>query len=89
MLREVYPVIPPRVDYSLTPMGVEIAGHIEVLTDWIEESLPRIVAARAQHTTRKSAPSSAGEKVESEEASPLPEATAMAESKKDLRVRRK
>jgi DNA-binding HxlR family transcriptional regulator len=56
--REVYPVIPPRVDYSLTPLGQEVAGHIEVLTDWIEDSLPRIIAARAEHTARKPAPSS-------------------------------
>ena len=56
VLREVYPVIPPRVDYSLTPMGEEVAGHIEALTDWIEENMPRIFAARAQHVPRKSAP---------------------------------
>ena len=55
VLREVYPVIPPRVDYSLTSLGQEVAGHIEVLTDWIEENMPRIVAARAQHVPRKSA----------------------------------
>ena len=61
VVREVFPVIPPRVDYSLTPLGEEIAGHIEVLTDWIEDNLPRISAARAQHSSRKSAPPSAGE----------------------------
>ncbi|WP_375769322.1 helix-turn-helix transcriptional regulator [Archangium gephyra] len=61
VVREVFPVIPPRVDYSLTPLGEEIAGHIEVLTDWIEDNLPRIVAARAQHSPRKSASSSTGE----------------------------
>ena len=56
--REVYPVIPPRVDYSLTPLGQEVAGHVEVLADWIEDSLPRIIAARAEHASRKPAPSS-------------------------------
>ncbi len=55
VLREVYPVIPPRVDYSLTPMGEEVAGHIEALTDWIEENLPRIFAARAQHVPNQRA----------------------------------
>jgi DNA-binding HxlR family transcriptional regulator len=72
VLREVYPVIPPRVDYSLTPMGEEVAGHVEALADWIEENLPRIVTARAQHVPRKSAP----------------EAPAGAEPKKEPRVRR-
>ena len=42
VLREAQPVIPPRVDYSLTPMGREVAGHVRALTDWIEESLPGI-----------------------------------------------
>ncbi|WNG53355.1 helix-turn-helix transcriptional regulator [Archangium gephyra] len=55
VVREVFPVIPPRVDYSLTPMGQEVASHIEVLTDWIEDNLPRVFAARAQHVSRKSA----------------------------------
>ncbi|BDG09975.1 winged helix-turn-helix transcriptional regulator [Anaeromyxobacter paludicola] len=49
VLREVYPVIPPRVDYSLTPLGREVAGHVEALTDWIEERLPRILEHRARH----------------------------------------
>ena len=42
------PVIPPHVEYSLTPMGSEIAERLEVLVDWIEDNFPRIAAARAQ-----------------------------------------
>ena len=53
VLREAYPVIPPHVDYSLTPLGREVAVHVEALADWIEESMPRIVAARAQSAVRK------------------------------------
>ncbi|MCY1075800.1 winged helix-turn-helix transcriptional regulator [Archangium lansingense] len=60
VVREVFPVIPPRVDYSLTPMGQEVATHIEALTYWIEDNLPRVFAARAQHAARKSAPASGG-----------------------------
>ena len=48
VLRESYPVIPPRVDYSLTPLGREVAEHVETLTDWIEENVGRVMAARAQ-----------------------------------------
>ncbi|MFP2925622.1 winged helix-turn-helix transcriptional regulator [Pyxidicoccus sp. 3LG] len=55
VLREVHPVIPPHVDYTLTPLGEEVAGHVEVLVDWIEESMPRILEARAKQTPRKSA----------------------------------
>ena len=46
VLREVHPVIPPHVDYSLTPLGQEVAVHVEGLADWIEEALPRVLAAR-------------------------------------------
>ncbi len=53
VLREAYPVIPPHVDYSLTPLGREVAVHVEALADWIEESMPRIAAARAQSAVRK------------------------------------
>jgi DNA-binding HxlR family transcriptional regulator len=55
VLREVHPVIPPHVDYALTPLGQEVAGHIEVLTDWIEDNLSRILEARARQGPRKSA----------------------------------
>ncbi|MCE4372377.1 winged helix-turn-helix transcriptional regulator [Xanthomonas hortorum] len=44
-----YPVVPPRVEYSLTDMGVELAVQVEQLTDWIEHNLPRIMAARRAH----------------------------------------
>ena len=53
VLREVYPVIPPRVDYSLTPLGREVAQHVEALTDWIEENMSRVALARSEHATRR------------------------------------
>jgi DNA-binding HxlR family transcriptional regulator len=46
VLRVPLPVIPPHVEYSLSPMGREVAAHIEVLTSWIERSMPRIQRAR-------------------------------------------
>ena len=61
VLREAYPVIPPRVDYSLTGMGREVAGQVEALADWIEESMPRIARARARQDARRDgAPGAAG-----------------------------
>jgi len=44
VLRTALPVIPPHVEYSLTPLGREVAERLEVLVDWIEDNLPRIVA---------------------------------------------
>ncbi len=53
VLREVHPVIPPHVDYSLTPLGEEVATRVEALAEWIEDSMPRIMEARARHVPRK------------------------------------
>ena len=44
--RIAYPVVPPHVEYSLTPMGREITVRVEALADWIEGNLPAILAAR-------------------------------------------
>ncbi|MFS2111773.1 winged helix-turn-helix transcriptional regulator [Sphingomonas sp. Sphisp140] len=45
--RIAYPVVPPHVEYSLTPIGREAAGHIRALADWIEVRLPDICDAQA------------------------------------------
>lgn len=44
--REVFPEIPPRVEYTLTPLGREVAAHVRTLGAWIESNLGRILAAR-------------------------------------------
>ena len=45
--RKALPVVPPHVEYSLTPMGREVAAKVDGLTTWIEQNLPRIMEARA------------------------------------------
>lgn len=45
VLRTAYPVVPPHVEYRLTPLGVEVAKRVEILADWIEVNLPQILAA--------------------------------------------
>jgi len=49
LLRNVIPAIPPKVEYSLTRTGREVALHIKSLTDWIEENTPEILAIRSKH----------------------------------------
>ncbi|QAZ66201.1 winged helix-turn-helix transcriptional regulator [Solidesulfovibrio carbinolicus] len=44
-----YPVVPPFVEYSLTPMGHEVAQRVAALKDWIETNLDRVLASRKQH----------------------------------------
>ena len=36
--RKVYPVVPPRVEYSLTALGERFAEPLEVLCRWAEEN---------------------------------------------------
>lgn len=46
VVRHEFPVVPPHVEYSLTPMGNEVAVHVRGLADWIELNLHRILAGR-------------------------------------------
>ena len=41
-----YPVVPPHVEYSLTPLGEQIGAQIDSLVDWIESNLPKIMKAQ-------------------------------------------
>ncbi|ARP84786.1 transcriptional regulator [Bordetella genomosp. 8] len=43
--RKAYQVVPPHVEYRLTPLGLECAEKVRLLADWIEVNLPRIQAA--------------------------------------------
>ncbi|WP_370289857.1 winged helix-turn-helix transcriptional regulator [Nocardioides sp.] len=36
--REQHPVVPPRVDYSLTPLGTELAALLVPLMHWVFEN---------------------------------------------------
>ena len=47
-VRKVYPEIPPRVEYSLTPMGKELVPIVQELTEWASKNLPTIMKHRQQ-----------------------------------------
>jgi len=42
------PVVPPHVEYTLTPLGEEVAHKVESLADWIEENTSRIMKVRQE-----------------------------------------
>ncbi|MEY7980013.1 winged helix-turn-helix transcriptional regulator [Streptomyces pilosus] len=44
--RDARPVIPPRVDYSLTGLGREAAEQVRDLARWTDERLDDVLAAR-------------------------------------------
>ncbi|PHN23569.1 winged helix-turn-helix transcriptional regulator [Pseudomonas sp. ICMP 561] len=46
--RKALPVVPPHVEYRLTPLGEEVAQQVESLANWIEHNLPRIMAVREE-----------------------------------------
>jgi DNA-binding HxlR family transcriptional regulator len=44
--RRVYPVVPPRVEYSLTALGSSLAERIATVRGWAYEHMDEIEAAR-------------------------------------------
>jgi DNA-binding HxlR family transcriptional regulator len=45
--RTVYPVVPPRVEYALTPLGRSLHATVGALVTWTEANEGEIAAARA------------------------------------------
>ena len=50
--RTIHPVIPPRVDYELTPMGRTLLQTIEQLIDWADSHVADIHAAQTAYDAR-------------------------------------
>ncbi|AFL87118.1 putative transcriptional regulator [Terriglobus roseus DSM 18391] len=46
VLREVFPTKPPRVEYSLTPFGQELAERVQYLTSWVENNVAKVMGNR-------------------------------------------
>jgi DNA-binding HxlR family transcriptional regulator len=51
--RTMYPVMPPRVDYALTPMGHTLLDAAGTLIGWAHEHLGEIDAARVAYDARE------------------------------------
>ncbi|MFI7636973.1 winged helix-turn-helix transcriptional regulator [Nonomuraea sp. NPDC049400] len=51
--RTVHPVVPPRVDYALTPLGRTLHQTIKALVTWTEEHQREIAEARAAYDERR------------------------------------
>lgn len=54
--RTIHPVIPPRVDYALTPLGASLLETVAALLHWSEAHAPDIELARASYDRTKSQP---------------------------------
>lgn len=50
--RIAHDVVPPHVEYRLTPLGREAARKVRGLADWIEINLPKVLEAQALASNR-------------------------------------
>ncbi|MDW8810292.1 helix-turn-helix domain-containing protein [Streptomyces scabiei] len=53
--RDAKPVIPPRVDYSLTDLGREAAEQVRALASWTQERMDQVQAARRTYDEARQA----------------------------------
>ncbi len=53
--RQVYPVIPPKVEYSLTPLGRTLIEPLRAICKWAEGHLVELEQARSRYRSRSTA----------------------------------
>ena len=46
LTRKIHPVIPPRVDYTLTPLGKDLLKPVQNLVEWVEGNWEKIEKSR-------------------------------------------
>lgn len=51
VIRTVYPVVPPKVEYQLTIIGAQAANKMVELVGWIERNLPEILENKDRVST--------------------------------------
>jgi DNA-binding HxlR family transcriptional regulator len=47
--RTVYPVVPPHVEYALSPIGRSLIGILGTLSSWSETHFPQVISARERY----------------------------------------
>jgi DNA-binding HxlR family transcriptional regulator len=50
--RTVYPVVPARVEYELTPLGQTLRDPLKMLTEWSVRHITDVIAAREDYDSR-------------------------------------
>ena len=56
IVRQVHPVIPPKVEYSLTPLGRSLLAIVEALVAWSGDHISEVEQARHRYDTRPALP---------------------------------
>ncbi|OZC64218.1 transcriptional regulator [Rhodococcus sp. 06-462-5] len=52
VIRTVQGTIPPKVEYSLTPLGRDVGTRLSDLIELIEGNMPAVLESRAEHDAR-------------------------------------
>lgn len=47
--REVYPTVPPRVEYSLTPLGTSLVEPLAILGEWAYQHISEVKTAKEDY----------------------------------------
>jgi DNA-binding HxlR family transcriptional regulator len=47
--RKVYPAVPPKVEYSITPLGETLIDPLGALAEWSEDHINEVKAARDRY----------------------------------------
>ncbi len=50
--RKVYAVVPPMVEYTLTPLGATLIPLLGALKEWAEDHMDEVLAARQSYSKR-------------------------------------
>ena len=50
--RKIHPVVPPMVEYSLTPLGRTLIEPLTAVCHWAEKHLPQLLANRGRKAKR-------------------------------------
>lgn len=52
VVRKIHPVVPPMVEYTLTPLGRSLHKPLEAICRWAESHLSELLAARRKSASR-------------------------------------
>jgi DNA-binding HxlR family transcriptional regulator len=50
--RQVFAEVPPRVEYTITALGLELLSHVEPLWNWVAGSVGKFLLARMEFDAR-------------------------------------
>jgi len=54
--RTVYPVVPPKVEYALTPLGETLIEPLALICEWAERNMGGVIQARQHHDAEAATP---------------------------------